>query len=401
MAFSDVATKVPEHVAPDLVRDYDWLDAKGEGDPARHFGRLGDQPDLFWTPHHGGHWVSTRYKDMAYIYSHPREFSSRHATLPPPPFQVPLQEFDGELHKKYRAVLQPFFMPKKIVELEQAARQLTVDLIEGFYAQGECEFVADFASHMPISLVMTLLGLPREDREYLMPLSEMVTRFQSYDERAEAFGKMIEYMRDKIIPARRANPGDDVFSVFMAARIDDQPISDEQIAQLGALLIGAGLDTVAGMLGFIAQYLADHPDQRRKLVAHPELHKDALEEMLRRFSLANMSRVVSDDIEFKGVQMKKGDLVLLPLTRAGLDPEQYVDPETVDFDRSIRAHLTFGRGPHQCIGASLARTELLVFLDEWLKRIPDFAVKPGHVVRARIGSANALEALPLVWPVTG
>lgn len=400
MATKIASSPIPAHVPPALVRDYDWVDMKDETEPAGHFAKLESEPDIFWTPRYGGHWVATRYKDMDYIYTHPAEFSSRHATWPPVPFQVPLQEYDGELHKAYRAVLMPFFSPKRIGDLETVARKLTIELIEGFYGKGECEFINDFAQRMPISILMGLLDVPAEDRDYLLPLSEAVTRFSRAEERAEGMFAIARYVGEKIIPARRAKPGQDMFSALMAAEVNGAPIPDEVIMQMGALLIAAGLDTVASMLGFMAWHLAEHPDDRHRLVNDPAILTNALEEMLRRFSLANMSRVVAEDIELNGVQLKKDDVILIPLTRASLDPRQYDNPEVVNFDNDNRKHLAFGRGPHQCIGSFLARTELRVFLQEWLKRIPDFSVKPGAKIRVRVGSANALESLPLVWTPT-
>ena len=391
---------IPSHVPPALVRDYDWVDMKDETEPAGHFAKLESEPDIFWTPRHGGHWIATRYKDMDYIYTHPAEFSSRHATWPPVPFQVPLQEYDGELHKAYRSVLMPFFSPKRIGDLETVARNLTTELIDGFYAKGECEFINDFAQRMPISILMGLLDVPAEDRDFLLPLSDAVTRFSSAEERAEGMHAIARYVGEKIIPARRAKPGQDMFSALMAAEVNGAPIPDEVIMQMGALLIAAGLDTVASMLGFMAWHLAEHTDDRHRLVNDPAILTNALEEMLRRFSLANMSRVVAEDMELNGVQLKKGDVILIPLTRASLDPRQYDNPAEINFDREDRKHLAFGRGPHQCIGSFLARTELRVFLQEWLKRIPDFSVKPGARIRVRVGSANALESLPLIWTPT-
>lgn len=397
MSTATASPTIPAHVPPELVRDYDWVDMKEETDPARHFAKLESEPDIFWTPRYGGHWIATRYKDMDYIYTHPAEFSNRHATWPPVPFQVPLQEYDGELHKAFRTVLMPFFSPKRIGDLETVARNLTTELIDGFYARGECEFINDFAQRMPISILMGLLDVPAEDRDYLLPLSDAVTRFSSAEERGEGMHAIARYVGDKIIPARRAKPGQDMFSALLAAEVNGAPISDEVIMQMGALLIAAGLDTVASMLGFMAWHLAEHPGDRHRLVNEPAILTNALEEMLRRFSLANMSRVVAEDIEIGGIHLKKDDVILIPLTRASLDPRQYDNPENVDFDRNDRKHLAFGRGPHQCIGSFLARTELRVFLQEWLKRIPDFSVKPGATIRVRVGSANALESLPLIW----
>jgi cytochrome P450 len=391
------ASTIPAHVPPSLVRQYDWMDMQGETETAAHFLKMDALPDVFWTPYYGGHWVATRYKEMEYIYTHAGEFSSRHATLPVSPFQIPLQEYDGEAHRLFRGIVQPFFTPKHIFDLEKTARKLTIDLIDGFYARGHCEFISEFAQQMPIVILMSLLGLPAEDRDYLMPLSESITRFEKYEDKIAGLMKIAQYTGEKIIPARRAKPGPDIFSAVLAAQAGGAPITDQEIMGLGALLIAAGLDTVASMLGFITAHLAQHPEQRRELVENPALITEAMEEMLRRYSLANMCRQVTKDMEFGGAPLKAGDLMLVPLSRAGLDPAKYDHPEVVDFHRASKINITFGRGAHQCIGAFLARTELRVFLQEWLQRIPEFEIKPGFEVKAKVGSANALHALEIVW----
>ena len=127
------------------------------------------------------------------------------------------------------------------------------------------------------------------------------------------------------------------------------------------------------------------------------LIKPAIEELMRRHHIANVSRVVTDDIDYKGVTMKAGDMVLTATTLAGLDERRFPAPFTVDFDRPDKRHLVFGKGVHTCIGAFLARTELNVFLSEWLARIPDFAIAPGEKPIALSGRANAVSYLPLVW----
>jgi cytochrome P450 len=144
-------------------------------------------------------------------------------------------------------------------------------------------------------------------------------------------------------------------------------------------------------------HLARAPEHQELLAAKPELMPQAIEELMRRHQIANVARLVAKDTVFKGVAMKEGDMVLTPTSMAGLDERRYPDPLKVDFAREDKRSLVFGKGPHQCIGAFLARTELRVFFTEWLKRVPHFRVAPGAAPIAVPGRANAVSYLPLAW----
>jgi cytochrome P450 len=314
------------------------------------------------------------------------------------PITLTLIEWDGDLHADAREVLAPFFSPKSVRNLEDVARKLTHELMDGFQARGECEFVREFGLRMPIIIVMSLMGLPSEDTPYLMGISEDIVRSVDPAVQQDAFQRVNDYIANRVMPERRANPGDDIFSAILKARIEGgRPFSDEEIISFGSVLIAAGLDTVASMLGFITRFLADNPAHRQQLLDDPGLINDALEELMRRFHIANIARVVAQDLEYKGVAMKEGDCILIPTSAAGIDARRFTDPFTVDFRRGDKKTLIFGRGAHQCVGAFLARTELRVFLHEWLKRIPHFRVKPGETPVAVPGKANCLRYLPLVW----
>jgi cytochrome P450 len=383
-----------------LVRNIKWNDLAGEQDVYKHFAKFHDAPDIFYTPYGGGHWVATRHEDMEYIVNHPEDFSNQHETLPPNPFVLPLLEYDGAIHNDFRQLLIPFFTPKHIGNLEVVARDLTVSLIEGFYAKGECEFCADFSQKMPIIILMSLLDLEPNDRPFLFKLSEDIVRSGDGQIKAQAFQQLGVYIHEKVIPARRAKPGKDIFSAIMAGKVGGgRPVTDQEIVGLGSLLIAAGLDTVTAVLGFIAKFLAENPGHRQQLLDEPSMLNDALEEMLRRFHISNVARMVARDIEYKGIQFKAGDDILIPLSAAGIDPKRYKDPFTVDFKRNDKKTLVFGRGPHQCIGSMLARTELRVFLREWLKRIPHFEIKAGERPVPVLGSTNGWLYLPLTWRI--
>lgn len=392
--------EIPAHVPSELVRDYDYTDLAGETDLFAHAARLHQQPDFFYTPRHGGHWVATRYVDQDAILFDHENFSSEYSSLPKNPFRLPLLESDEPMHSDYRNLLAPFFIPKRIALLEAKARALTNSLIDAIYANGECDFTRDFGQKMPIMILMNLLDLPEADTPYLLQLSEEIVRGGKPEVLQAAYGKLAMYIATQVLPARRAKPGDDIFSALLAGTVQGgRKLTDEELCALGCLLIGAGLDTVASMLGFVAMFLARHPAHRRALIEHPERLNESLEELMRRHCIANVSRVVVRDQVYKGIALKQGDVIQLPTPASGIDARHYPNAWEVDFERKDRRSLVFGRGPHQCIGAFLARTELRVFLQEWLRRIPDFDIKPGEQPVVISGKANAVMTLPLVWTI--
>jgi cytochrome P450 len=177
--------------------------------------------------------------------------------------------------------------------------------------------------------------------------------------------------------------------------------TEAEILGLCTLLIVGGLDTVASMMGFVTAFLARHPDHRQQLLDDPKIIPQALEELFRRHGISNVGRTVIRDMDYKGVYFRAGDFVLAPTAAAGLDERHYPDAMRVDFQRVDKKHLVFGKGPHLCIGSYLARTEIRVFLNEWLKRIPHFRIKSEEEVRAQPGKANRITNLPLAWDVIG
>ena len=358
-------------------------------------------PDVFWTPRNTGHWVAARAVTAQKVLTDSANFSSRQIVVipqmnPNPPF-APLQ-IDPPDHSQYRALLMEALSPKATIALGDKARQLAIDLIEGFMARGECEFVGDFATHLPIGIFMTMADLPAEDRPELLATAHTLVRAQSMEDHVEGNRKLIAYAMRKIAE-RRANPGGDLISSLTKAIVKGQPLDDATLLGMVTLLLTAGLDTVATMMGFFANFLANNPSYRNRLRTDPESVQPAVEELLRRFPIANLAREVRNDCLLEGVELKAGERILVPTMAYNLDDRQFEQPALVDIDRKNKIHETFGDGAHRCMGSMLARVELRVFIEEWLKRIPDFSVKPGTNVQVVAGSVAGIKSLPLVWEV--
>lgn len=397
------AIERPANVPADRVIDFDIYDFPVQGLEYQASMRSifqANPAQVLWTPRNGGHWIVKNNADVAKVLADNDHFSSRRImvttedqTRPP---LVPLQ-LDPPHHAPYRALLQAALSPKAVGKLGERARELSIELIDGFKADGHCEFIGQFAQHLPIAIFMEIVGLPSEDRPYLTEVAEVAMRGASEAERNEAAGKLMMYGMGKVAE-RRANPGNDLISTIVKAEVEGKPIDDFPLTGMILLLLLGGLDTVASTLGFYAQFLATHPEHRRKLVENPDLIPNANEELLRRFPIAILAREVSADVEFGGVTMKAGEMVMVPTPMDGLDEHKFADPLTVDFDRvKPGANSTFGGGVHRCVGSVLARTELRIFLEEWLKRIPDFAVKPGTEPKVSARSVATITTLELVW----
>ena len=395
----------PDHIPAELVRDFDFYDIPGSAEDvqAAYAAIQRANPDIFWTPHNGGHWVATRGEDILAMQRDYQHFSHKHIVLPPMPEGTPRQiplEMDPPEHARYRRPLMQSLMPAIVAELEDKVRDVAVEAIEAIEARGECEFIEDFAKVLPIHVFMELVDLPIADKAILLPLAEASVRGRDAETRLQSQRAMGGYLMDRII-ARRETPGDDLLSKLVNVEINGSRISEMEAVSYASLVLFGGLDTVAGMIGFIARFLAMNPGHRRQLVERLDdeaFVKQAIEELIRRHGLANTSRVIPEDFEYKGVQFRAGDRVLPANLWVGTDDRLNVDPLVVDFEREKPMHAAFGNGPHACPGAVLARREIRIFLEEWLARIPDFRIKPGTQPVLATGMVNGVLRLDLCWP---
>ena len=398
-------TALPDHVPPELVMDFDLFDIPGGADDVQLAMRAFQQngPDIFWTPRNGGHWVVTRAEDIAVVQRDWERFSNQCYMIPKKEtggFREPPLDVDPPRHTELRRPLTVGLMPKQVHEIEDNIRQLAIELIEAVLDRGTCEFVHEIGKILPISIFLDLANLPREDQKVLRPIAQQAINSPSQEERAEGFTQLGTYLLP-IIRERRVSPGDDLISQIVNVSDRGERISEQDAFSYAAVVLFGGFDSVASMLGLCIRYLARHPETRAEIVANLDdeaFMRSASEELLRRHGMATTSRLVVQDRVMTGAPFKSGDMVTILHMLAGLDERFIADPLALDLRRTpINTHGIFGSGPHACPGAVLARRELQIFLQEWLRRIPDYRIAPGTASKTTMGTVACLSELHLVW----
>jgi camphor 5-monooxygenase len=398
----------PDNVPDDRVYEIDLYALKGieEGyHEAWKSIQTPEMPELVWTPFNGGHWIATNGATVREVYLDPVRFSSEVIWLPKEAgekYELVPTRMDPPEHTPYRQALNNGLGLAHIRKIEGKVRAIAEELIESFAQRGECEFSNEYARVFPIRVFMALAGLPMEDVPALSRLADMMTRPQGNtpEEMAavleEANRGFFDYV-EPVIRARQGKSGDDLISVVVNTQINGEPIEHKKALGLISLLLLAGLDTVVNFLSFVMIYLARHPELVSELRSdHLKLLRGT-EEMFRRFPVVSEARMVARDQEFRGVHLRRGDMILLPTALHGLDETANPDPWRVALDRRNISHSTFGDGPHRCAGMHLARMEVTVTLEEWLKRIPAFRLREGAKPVYQSGIVAAVDQVPLVW----
>lgn len=347
-----------------------------------------------------GGWMVTRNRLVREVLQDPETFSSLHLTgwskLLGEDWQLIPLEVDGEAHRLYRLLMNPLFSPKRMAALEEGMRRSAVELIEGCLPNGECDFELEFGHPFPVYVFLRLMGLPLGMMRLFLEWEHGLLHGKVKEKRRAAAQAIKDYLLDAIAERRKA-PQDDLISFAITSEVEGRPLTDAETLGICFVLFAAGLDTVASALGFIFKHLAENPADQRRLRQDLSAIPNAAEELLRAYAVVTTTRRITRDIEFHGVKMKSGDRIILPMTVTARDAEEYEDPNRIDFDRENVRHITFGSGPHRCIGSHLARIEIRVALEEWLTRVPEFRVPEGKRPIVHANGVWGLTSLPLAW----
>ena len=360
-------------------------------EPHRGVSQLQDKaPELFYSPRHGGNWIARGHDVIHEVLQDADRFFSggfEHKLLPihanPPE------------HAFYRKVLLSAFSPKVVGALLPMIERLTAELIDAVVPKGRCEFVAAVAEPMPVTVFMTMLGIPLELMAPVRRLVVAALRTSDPAHRATLFNQQLE-MFDPIIRQHRDEPHDDMLGIIVRSEIDGRRPDTEELRGYLLLLANAGLDTVVNAMTFSMKHLAEDLELQRRLRADPALVAVAVEEFLRLYAPSTITRYATRDTILRGQKIAAGERIILLLPAGNRDAAVYPEPCAVLLGRETPT-LTFGTGIHRCLGSHLARMEMRVLITQCLARLPEFQVDDRVPARSFAGMVYGIEALGLRW----
>ncbi len=392
---------IPKHIAPDRVVDFDYLN-DSRLTPDIHDGLLAlktEAPGIFWTSANGGHWVVTDSDLMSKILKTPKLFSNKQLQIPArddAPRMIP-ESLDPPEHLLYRRLMMEYFERSRIAHLQERIDYWTDTILDELKNESQTEFVESVASRLPIYIFMEFAGFPLDRAADFRELADGM--FRSSDPVArQGYAMKILGELQQIVTAKIEAPEDDILSKLIQADFQDRKLTFEELMSIAFLMFVAGLDTVTNAMTFGIRHMALDSDFREKLAKNPDRIPEAVDELMRRYSFPTLPRQVTDDIEFGGVTLKTGEMVLCLVALVGIDEELNPDALTVDLDRHKRTHFGFGNGGHTCLGRHLAKMELETLYRRWLELIPDFEIDTTHPsAKPRGGAVMGIPALWLRW----
>ncbi|MCS7479462.1 cytochrome P450 [Umezawaea endophytica] len=377
-------------------------------DPPAELAALRDEQPLRPLLYPDGHvgWLATGHAAIRAVLADPR-FSSRPELAH---FPLPREGFDGEMppvppgmfinadapeHTRYRGLLTGRFTVRRMRLLSARVEEVTVEHLDAMERRGpSTDLVTAFAQPIPALMICELLGAPYADRDFFLEHTATFNDHEATAERqAESMAAFGGFLHDLVL-AKRARPTDDLLS-----DLTETDLTDEELANVAFLLLGAGLDTTANMIALGTLALFTNPDQIALLRADPDR---AVEELLRYLSIAHTGvRVALADVELDGHLIKAGQTVTISLEAGNRDPAKFPDPDRLDLSRHAAGHLSFGHGIHQCLGQQLARVEMRVALPALFERFPTLrpTVAPRDVPLRSDVDILGVQRLPVTWDV--
>lgn len=402
-------------VPPELLLDYDIV--KGErvlNHPPSALDDVRDARPVFYSTLYGGFWVFTRYDDIRAVLQDPGLFEQNEG-VPHVSYQrkfIPTRLNPPE-HMPYRKLMTAIFAPRQIARLEKVIRQVARQQLAKIAPKGEVDFGTEFALSLPAAMYCSFVGFPIENFQVFNDLSHRLIYepLEALANEGEAAARAIrqkamneiEAILEDLIADCRANPRDDALSILTHGTVFDRPVTHAEAVNMGTLLFSAGTDSTAASITVAHIFLAQNPAHRAAIMAQlddDEFIWKAAEELNRFHGFHQITRTVARDVEFGGVQLRKGDAVVLPLQSANRDSRKFEDPLVVDFGRrNANNHLTFGAGIHRCLGSHLATAQLRIALQEVHRAIPDYRID-GPVTYMSVGPKATPKSVPFAFTPT-
>ena len=398
-------THVENEARPDWATEFDHTSDVYASQATDVWDDLRGRCPVAHSEAHGGVWLPTRHEDVAAIAHDTERFSSEGVIvsifkpqgLAPQGYAPPITA-DPPFHAGSRRVLLPAFAPRAIERWEPSTRENCRELLADLLADGAttADAAVQYAQHIPVRIIAHMLGVPPEDGDrFRVFIHRIIEKPGTYTEAIAPEDTLVHYLMDVLRTRRAEPPRDDLVGYLMAAEVDGEKLTDEHILGTLGLLIIAGIDTTWSAIGASLWHLAQHPEDRQRLVDDPDVLVFAIEEFLRFYAPVTMARIAATDTEVGGCPVPERDWVLLPFPAANRDPEAFEDADEFVIDRQRNRHVAFGLGIHRCVGSNLARMELTVAVDEWMKRIPDFELADPATVRWSTGQVRGPRELPV------
>ncbi|MFT5444132.1 MAG: cytochrome P450 [Myxococcota bacterium] len=392
--------------------NYDPYDYAIDEDPHPVWRRMRDEAPVYRNEKFDFYALS-RFEDVMQASMDAKTFSSAYGTvlelMQDEPGDSPMMIFlDAPKHTQLRKLVSKAFSPRRMAELSQSIREVAAGYLDPLVGSGGFDYLQDFGAKLPVMVISALLGVPEEDREQIRAWTDALLHRDEGEtdaERAhaEVSGNLWGYF-GRYVESRRTHPQDDMISELMRAEIDlpdgkKRRLEDVELLAFIGLLSGAGNETVARFLGWAGTLLAQHPEQRAMLAGDPSLIPNAVEELLRYEAPSPVQgRRTTQEIELHGVTIPKGGKVLLLTGSAGRDEREYKDADAFDVARTIDRHVSLGYGAHFCLGASLARMEGRIALEETLARFPEWDVVWDETERVHTSTVRGYHRVPIRIP---
>lgn len=389
---------------------FDPYDVDINADPYPVYARLRDEAPIYHNETYD-FWMLTRHADVEKALVNWQVFTSTRSDILDiirSGFDLPggvIMFEDPPVHTSHRGLLSRVFTPRRMAELEDQVRQYCIECLDPLVGSSGFDIIDELATMLPMKVIGMLLGIPEQD--------QVAVRNKTDDNLRTKPGEPMEVKQDSIasgamfeeyIDWRAEHPSDDLMTQLLNAEFEDESgtvrkLTRQEVSTYTAVLAGAGNETTGRLIGWLTKVLAEHPDQRRAVHQDRSLLPNVIDETLRYEPTGHaIARYVSQDIDYYGSTVPAGSPMLLSMASANRDPRRYSNPDVFDITRTDTTHLTFGYGLHFCLGASLARLEGRVALDEMLNRFPAWDLDYEGMSLFPTSTVRGWESMPIILP---
>jgi cytochrome P450 len=388
--------------------EYDPYDWKIHEDPYPTYKALREHAPVYYNAERD-FWALSRHADVLAAFRDPVRYSNAQGVslertqVREARAVMSFLGMDPPEHTRVRALVNRGFSPRRVTQLEPNIRSLATRYIDAFVEAGRCEFIDAFAGRLPMDVISEMVGVPEADRDQLRTWADLVLHREADNPNVppagmEAAANLIKYFAEQVTE-RRSAPRDDLTDALIAAKIDGDRLEDPDIIAFLFLMIIAGNETTTKLLANALYWLWRNPDQRDLVRADPALIPGWGEETLRYDASSQLiARTLTCDVELHGERMREGDRVALLIGSANRDERVWERPDAYDIRRNTQNSLSFGQGTHFCLGASLARLETRISLEELHRRIPGYEIDESGAKRMHSSNVRGYSALPIEFP---